>query len=898
MKHLSALAFCILFFTVTGSGQSECGTDEYHAFKMQTDSSYRGNYLRERRQVRAMYLDSRNNPQNEQQAVIHIPTVVHVIHLGEPLGSGNNIPDAQILAGMQGLNDRFRGLIDSTIDTEIDFCLATRDPNGCPTNGITRTDGSVVPGYTANGMSYTNCGADQTTVQDLCRWPESQYYNIYLVWSICGGPAGYSMGVSPIPYSGTVMLTWLMNYNSTTLTHESGHGLWLSHTFDSNNSGCPVDTNCTVDGDQICDTPPHQSSDCGPTNPCTTAGYWHYSRHNYMSYCNNRFLFTPDQKTMMQASLNYNSILQSSPGCATPAFNPFTFVVDDMSCTNVCDGSIAVTQLAACVPQTYTYAWSTGATASSISGLCAGTYSVVVTNASSQTASYTFTIVNPPPLVVTTSISPGGCGASAVPTVTGGTPIVSATLCTNGSTTGTIGTGSNPGNPAWYPAIYGNQYEGSRHQVLVLASELTAAGFVAGNINSVAYNVVSVQGASTLDGFTINMMHTTLTDLMYVVLGAQTVMNPQTITLTPGWNTHIFDVPFVWDGVSNIVIETCFDNPTAAGVNTQCYMTTTTFWSIAWNVSTTPGACSSYNGSYATLSRPNLQLTQCANSLTYNYQWSDGQTTEVATNLAPGTYTLTVTDAYGCTGTSTCTVTTGDVDPITVNAVITSSSTCSSDAASTVSGGSPYPSPILCGSGSTTAIVGTGTVTVSPNNYPSTYGNFYWGSRHQMLLTSAELTSAGLVAGNINSISFDVYAALGNTSINGFTVKMKHTSLTSVTAFDNTFQTVVNPQSLTVVPGWNLHLFDTPFMWNGVSNILIEICFNNSSWTAQNSQNNMTTTPFTSVIYSYVDAANACSNLNNTGTSTSRPNMRFTQCSDSLVYTYLWSDGQTTPDAT
>lgn len=895
MRKIYALLFAVFCTSVLIA--QDCGTDEYHAYRMAHDSGYREQFLREKAMIHAAA--AQRNSNESTQGVIQIPTVVHIIHMGEPVGTFSNIPDAQVFGAMQGINDRFRGLIDSTIDIGIEFCLASRDPNGCPTNGINRVSGCSVPLYCSVGMSYTNCGANSTDVQDLCRWPEDQYFNIYIVWQICSGAAGYSMSMGPNPYTGVVIGMNSFVQGSTTPTHECGHALGLPHTFEGDNGNqCPVNNNCLTDGDGICDTPPHRVNDCGAVNPCSATGDFNYSRYNYMSYCGNKLLFSPDQRTQMLSTINYYSSLQTSQGCVAPLFNVITPVVNNMSCYNVCDGSIAITQSAACVPQTYTYAWSTGATTSSVSGLCAGTYSVVITNMSSQTTTYSFVITNPQPLAVTASITPGGCGASAEATVSGGTPFVSSTLCGNGSTSGTIGTGTDPGNPAWYPAVYGNQNMGSRHQVLVLASELTAAGIVAGNINSVAYNIVSVQGTNTLDGFTIKMMHTNLSNLMYVVLGAQVVMNPQTITLTPGWNTHTLDFAFVWDGVSNIVIETCFNNSSTVPVNTQSYMSTTSFWSIAWNTDNSMNACTAYNGAFATIYRPNVQLIQCQNTNYFTYLWSDGQTTETATGLAPGTYTVTVTDAGGCTATGTCTVTSGDIDPLIVNANIAQTATCSSDAASTVSGGNPYVSPTLCGSGSTTAIVGTGTVTVSPNTYPSTYGNYYWGSRHQMLMTAAELSASGLVAGNITSISFDVYAALGNTSINGFTVKMKHTALTSVTAFDNTFQTVVNPQSLTVVAGWNLHTFDTPFTWDGVSNILIEICFNNSSWTAQNSQNNMTTTPFTSVIYSYVDASNACSNLTNTATTANRPNMRFTQCSDSLVYTYQWSDGQTTPDAT
>jgi gliding motility-associated-like protein len=42
---------------------------------------------------------------------------------------------------------------------------------------------------------------------------------------------------------------------------------------------------------------------------------------------------------------------------------------------------------------------------------------------------------------------------------------------------------------------------------------------------------------------------------------------------------------------------------------------------------------------------------------TYNFLWSNSQTTQTATNLCPGTYTVNITDANGCSGTSTVTLT-------------------------------------------------------------------------------------------------------------------------------------------------------------------------------------------------------------------------------------------------
>ncbi|MDN3635829.1 SprB repeat-containing protein, partial [Neolewinella lacunae] len=51
-----------------------------------------------------------------------------------------------------------------------------------------------------------------------------------------------------------------------------------------------------------------------------------------------------------------------------------------------------------------------------------------------------------------------------------------------------------------------------------------------------------------------------------------------------------------------------------------------------------------------------LTVVATGGTLDYTYLWSNGQTTATATGLAAGTYTVTVTDANGCTETATGTV--------------------------------------------------------------------------------------------------------------------------------------------------------------------------------------------------------------------------------------------------
>ncbi|MEJ2004791.1 MAG: hypothetical protein P8X57_07480, partial [Cyclobacteriaceae bacterium] len=87
-----------------------------------------------------------------ENQIVTIPVVVHIIHEGETLGSGTNIPAEQVISQIEVLNEDFRRLNEDRIQTpaefepvaadiEINFVLALRDPEGLPTNGIVRVNG-------------------------------------------------------------------------------------------------------------------------------------------------------------------------------------------------------------------------------------------------------------------------------------------------------------------------------------------------------------------------------------------------------------------------------------------------------------------------------------------------------------------------------------------------------------------------------------------------------------------------------------------------------------------------------------------------------------------------------------------------------------------------------------
>ena len=316
------ILIALLFFQMQSMAQSaQCGTDYIHINRMQTDSAYRTQILNLESNIEANNQNHANN--NLKSTLYTIPVVVHVIHLGESVGTGSNISEIQIQQAIAGLNDRFRNVNALGVDVELQFCLASIDPNGNSTNGINRVDGSGVANYSANGITPSGnpcSGAIETAIKDLSRWPVSDYYNIWVVSEICNGSfVGYASYPVGGLYDGLVIVSTSMTSNSGTLPHEVGHGFFLYHTFngDGGNVSCPVDINCLTDGDRVCDTPPHKQGDCGTTNPCSSTGVWDNSRYNFMSYCPLVNRFTQGQKDRIRATaiVAPRASLLTSVGC-------------------------------------------------------------------------------------------------------------------------------------------------------------------------------------------------------------------------------------------------------------------------------------------------------------------------------------------------------------------------------------------------------------------------------------------------------------------------------------------------------------------------------------------------------------------------------------------------------
>jgi PKD repeat protein len=287
------------------------------------------------------------------KAQVHtIPVVFHVLHLGESIGTGHNLPEDQLESAIEALNRDFRrtaadgGVAQgSGVDTEIEFCLASIDPNGNPHSGINRINANNQFNYQSIGMDEDVNGAN---LKALSKWPTADYVNVWVVREINnqgdvntwnGGTLGYAYPVSSSSANnpntnpsnnsldGIVLVNfsigndpnnnhpnWNIYFNlNRTLTHEMGHHLNLQHTFKG--ASCS-ESNCNTQGDFVCDTPPtSQQTNC---NTPACGGTQQVS--NYMDYTgeNCASMFSDGQSIRMRAVLEGTSrfSLTQSAGCS------------------------------------------------------------------------------------------------------------------------------------------------------------------------------------------------------------------------------------------------------------------------------------------------------------------------------------------------------------------------------------------------------------------------------------------------------------------------------------------------------------------------------------------------------------------------------------------------------
>jgi hypothetical protein len=283
-----------------------CGAMAMHMRMLETDANLR----RVQADLEAATARRMSQPHALSDKEYHIPVVVHVIHNTDD----QNIPKAQIVSQITILNRDFRGANADkkkvpkvwqglVADTRINFSLATTDPNGKPTSGITRTRTKIQAFPDDDSMKSSKTGGHDT-------WPTDRYLNIW-VCPLGSGLLGYAQFPGGNPFTdGVVILHSAFGNKGTatapfdlgrTTTHEVGHFLNLRHIW--------ADTENCTGTDFVEDTPnaagPNYGKPTFPSISCSNGPDGDMFM-NYMDYVDDdsMFLFTPQQVVRMHATLD------------------------------------------------------------------------------------------------------------------------------------------------------------------------------------------------------------------------------------------------------------------------------------------------------------------------------------------------------------------------------------------------------------------------------------------------------------------------------------------------------------------------------------------------------------------------------------------------------------------
>lgn len=359
MKRIltTALALCLTATIFAQTYTKRCGSfevtnafDQQHpGFKEQVDAAFEN--------ARQLALTNRNS-RAADDTIYRIRVVFHVVYTT----AAENIPDSVIESQIQVLNEDYRRTTADTAktrdvfkpvagDTHIEFALATTDPDGNPTNGITRTQGAPT-GFLGFEPFTDNVKTAATGGKDC--WPTDRYLNVWVCNIMNGlGVLGYAFPPTNAPnwdagsstdstHQGVVLHFPCVGRNFSapidptvaggrSAVHEIGHYLGLRHIW-GDTTGCNK-----FDGDGIDDTPKasdaHQQTCDTSDNSCVDSPVdFPDMIENYMDYSDDRCLnmFTHHQIDVMHAMLQ-----TSRAGIADVIVNGATAIKETTPVANI-----------------------------------------------------------------------------------------------------------------------------------------------------------------------------------------------------------------------------------------------------------------------------------------------------------------------------------------------------------------------------------------------------------------------------------------------------------------------------------------------------------------------------------------------------------------------------------
>lgn len=542
-----------------------------------------------------------------------------------------------------------------------------------PVGGSGPTATGLCPGtYTVSVTDANGCqGSGQVTItQPPQLFPNASGTNI-TCFGACNGTAtaNGTGGVGPYSY-----LWQPGNINSQTITNLCP-GTYTVTVTDANN--------CTSQGQVTITQPPQLQPNVSSTNvTCNT-------------FCNGSAISNPSggvgpySYLWMPGSFTTNSInglcagsytltVTDANGCQQNQTvtitqpNPLTVSINatQISCNAVCNGAAAAVVSGGTPP--YSYSWlPNGETTPSISNLCAGSYTVNITDANGCVNTASVTLIQPTALVLVPSVTNTTCNGSC-----------------NGSAGVAASGGVGPYNYLWAPGgqttpVINNLCAGSYTVTVTDASNCTGTAIITVTepqalTAGITSNNVSCNGGCNGSATTTPSGGT----------------GPYTFLWMPG-NFTTSNITGLCPGTYTCTITD------ANGCTLNQQVTITQPSPLSALVTATTSSCGNCNGT--------ATVAVSGGTPPYAYFWTpSNQTNPTATNLCIGNYTVTVTDAAGCTTTATCTVL-----PI-VNIVVTSSTTslscagsCDGIASANAAGGTnPYTYNWMPGNYNTQTVTG------------------------------------------------------------------------------------------------------------------------------------------------------------------------------------------------
>jgi len=331
----------------------------------------------------------------------------------------------------------------------------------------------------------------------------------------------------------------------------------------------------------------------------------------------------------------------------------FEPIVTNITCEGGANGEVGTQVGGGTAP--YSYAWSNGATTSSITGLSAGVYSVTVTDANGCTISGTVSVIEENALVVNTAVTNATCGES------------------NGVASVTVSGGSGTFTYVW-------SVPGTSASITGLAAGTYSVTVTDAVNGCTATRTLAVSGTSTLS------VASTITNA--TCSGAN---GAATLVATGGTAPYTY----LWSNGGT--------TSTATGLAAGTYTATVNDANGCPQVvvvdveedNNTLGLILNINGAACGQADGSASLSIVGGVAPYTYAWSNGANTIAINNVAAGTYFVTVTDANGCTEVATANVDNINGPTVSINSI----------------------TDITCANGSTGAISISATGGVAPYSY-------------------------------------------------------------------------------------------------------------------------------------------------------------------------------------